>query len=141
MICLLCLTTASAQNSAGGTSTSASAPDKNKVIARLLDEIDSGRTYIAQLEARERALTDEVEKAHTAEEKLADAHQAALLELGELRATIQYQKDALAERQKEVDELKTELDAQRKENKKLRRENLLLKIGYGVLILLGTKGL
>jgi chromosome segregation ATPase len=143
MMLLLCLTPAFAQSSAPGTSASVSV-DKNRVIGRLLKEIDEGRAYIARLEEREHALEDEAQKARQAHEELTDAHAKALVELGELHATIKFQKEALAERETQVTELRGDVGTARAERdqaqakvKSLKRENLTLKAG-GLLFLAGV---
>ena len=133
MTLLLYLTSASAQSSPQGASSSPSV-DKNQVIARLLLEVDEARAYITELETREAALVRETNAADAAYATLTEAHKAALIELGELRATIRFQKVALEERETQVknlhaqnDRVTQERDEALRQNKSLKRENRLFK--------------
>jgi chromosome segregation ATPase len=123
-VLLLLPTLIFAQSSQNGTST----VDKNKVISRLLLEIDADREVIATSQARSTALETELAEANTENKELTEAHKTALLELGELRATIKYKQAAIDERNQQVTELRSERDESRKENKHLRKENLILKL-------------
>jgi chromosome segregation ATPase len=108
--------------------------DKSRVIARLLTEIDAGRAYIAQLEARQAALTSEIAAADSAHAALTEAYKTSLLELGELRATIKFQTAALAEREQQVAELKQERDGLRAKLKSAHKREVILTIITGILI-------
>lgn len=137
MTLLLCLTLASATSFAQGTSPTPSV-DKNKVIGRLLKEIDAGRASIAASETRVAALEAEVAATNAARVAISEAKDKALVEIGELRATIRFEKQALAERERQVEDLRGQRDTARAErdqaqaeNKSLRKENLTLK---GVLV-------
>lgn len=89
--------------------------DRDKVIKKLLNQIDADELLIKALGAREQALTDEVAKADAAHVELTQAHKAALLELGELRATIKYLHS-------EIDGLKQQVELWRSESQRLTKE-------------------
>ncbi len=129
---LTCPIPSFAQNSPAAAS-QPPAVNKSAVIKRLLAEIDDGRDLIEKLEKREAALTEEIAKADKAHETLTETYKAALIEIGELRATIKHEKAALAEREEQVKRVTSERDEARKENKSLKRENFLLKLGYVVI--------
>ncbi|MBA3241163.1 MAG: hypothetical protein H0T60_08040 [Acidobacteria bacterium] len=76
-----------------------------------------------------------MQRADEAHAALTAAHKDALLELGELRATIRFQKLALEERERQAAELRAdrdrareERDQSRAENKSLKRENRVMKL-------------
>ena len=126
------LTPGYAQNSNGA---GVPAPSKNQTILRLLAENDTARERIAALEERERALTEEVKRADAATQAWRDAHDKALIELGETRATIKSLREAVAERERQVEELRSQRDGARAERdeargevKKVKGENRLLKL-------------
>lgn len=141
-MCLLLVTSAFAQNSPRATSTPPPV-DKNQVIARLLDEVDEGRAYVAELERRQSALEAESREADMLAERQTEAYAAAQQEIGELRATIRHEKQALAERAAQVAALRAdaegaraERDEARQEAKRAKRENTFLKVGIVVAGLL-----
>jgi septal ring factor EnvC (AmiA/AmiB activator) len=134
LTCLLLVTSSYAQNSKG---TDAPAPPtKNQIIVGLLHENDDARAYISTLETRESALEDEIKKADAAHAALTQTYKDALLELGELRATVKFQKDALTEREKQVAELRAERDDARAKLKKERRRELLSWLVTGAMFYL-----
>lgn len=111
-------------------SPSAQSPvDKNKIISNLLERIDADEVLIKSLEARERALTEEVKAADTANTELTAAHKAALLELGELRATIKYKNDEITALKQQVELWRNESQRLNKELKSSKRRELILLIG------------
>jgi peptidoglycan hydrolase CwlO-like protein len=91
------------------------AVDKTKIISNLLERIDADEVLIKTLEVREKALSEEIAKADAAHAELTEAHKAALLELGELRATIKYLKA-------EIDGLKQQVELWRSESQRLNKE-------------------
>jgi Skp family chaperone for outer membrane proteins len=108
--------------------------DKNKIIARLLTEIDTARAYIAELEKRQHALEAEIKAADEAHAALTEAYKTALLELGELRATVKFQEAALKEREQQVTELRAERDDLRAKLKSAHKREVLMGILTAVLI-------
>ena len=122
LIILLCPMMSFAQNS----KSAASPVDKTKVIQKLLAEIDAGNERIATLEARKEKLEDEIAKADVAHAELTQAHKEALLELGELRATIKHEKGQIEDYKKQVDLWKGEAEHAKKELKSSRKRELLL---------------
>jgi chromosome segregation ATPase len=105
------------------------AVDKSKVISNLLERIDADQVLIKALEAREQALTDEVAKADAAHVELTEAHKAALLELGELRATIKYKTDEIAGLGQQVELWRSEAKRLGNELKSSKRRELILLLG------------
>lgn len=89
--------------------------DKTKIISNLLERIDADEVLIKTLETREKALTEEIAKADAVNTELTQAHKAALLELGELRATIKYLHS-------EIDGLKQQVELWRSESQRLTKE-------------------
>lgn len=111
-------------------SPSATSPvDKTKIISNLLERIDADEVLIKTLEARERALTEEITKSDAAHAELTEAHKAALLELGELRATIKYKNDEIDALKQQVDLWRNESQRLNKELKSSRKRELILLIG------------
>ena len=125
LMLLLCQMTIFAQNSPSATSP----VDKNKVISTLLERIDADEALIKANEERERALTEELAKADAAHAELTEAHKAALLELGELRATVKFLKEANEERKQQVELWRTESQRLNKELKSSRKRELILLLG------------
>jgi chromosome segregation ATPase len=78
------------------------------VIRRLLAEIDVSRELLARHEERERALVKEIEQAEQSYQQLSAAYRTALIEIGALRAGLQAERRALAERQAQVAELRAD---------------------------------
>lgn len=87
------------------------------------------------MEEREAALKEEVERADRAHEALTQAYKDSLVEIGELRATIEHERAALAERQAQVERVTEERDEARAEAKKAKRENRLLKVVLAIELL------
>jgi chromosome segregation ATPase len=126
LITLLSPTMSFAQNS----QSAASPVDKTKVIQKLLAEIDAGNERIAALEAREQKLVEEIAKAEASRTELTEAHKHALLELGELRATIRFTKAEIEGHKEQVTLWKGEAERVKKELKSSRRRELILLIGH-----------
>lgn len=124
LIILTCPMMSFAQNSPSA----ASPVDKNRVIQKLLAEIDTGNERIAKLEQRERELNEEIAKADAAHAELTKAHKEALLELGELRATIKHEKAQIEEYKKQVELWRTEAQVAQKQLKSSRKRELILTI-------------
>jgi peptidoglycan hydrolase CwlO-like protein len=125
LILLLSVMTSFAQSSPGATS----AVDKNKIISNLLERIDANELLIKTLTEREQALTDEIAKADEAHAELTTAHKAALLELGELRATIKFTREANDDLKKQVELWRSEATRLNKELKASRKRELILLLG------------
>jgi chromosome segregation ATPase len=102
--------------------------DKTKIIQKLLAEIDAGNERIQALEQREQKLTEEIAKADAAHVELTEAHKQALLELGEVRATIKFQKAEIEDYKKQVDLWKNEAAQAKKELKTSRKRELILTV-------------
>lgn len=107
----------------------ASPVDKNKIISNLLQRIDADEVLIKTLDTREKALREEIAKADAAHTELTDAHKAALLELGELRATIKYKTDEIAGLQQQVELWRSETQRLNKELKSSKKRELILLLG------------
>jgi len=105
------------------------AVDKTKIISNLLERIDADEVLIKTLEVREKALTEEIAKADAAHAELTEAHKAALLELGELRATIKYLKAEIDGLKQQVELWRSESQRLNKELKASRKRELLLLLG------------
>lgn len=114
-----------AQNSPNAGST----VDKTKVITNLLARLDAAQNLLTESEARERSLTEEIAKADEAHAELTEAHKKALLELGELRATIQFRKDEIADLKTQVELWRNESQRLNKEVKAGRKRELILLLG------------
>ena len=100
--------------------------DKTKVIQRLLSEIDAANEQIKALEVREHDLLDEISKADAVSKELTEAHKQALLELGEVRATIKFQKAEIEGYKQQVDLWKNEAERTKKELKSSHKRELIL---------------
>ena len=122
LITLLLPMTSFAQNSQNA----ASPVDKTKVIQKLLAEIDAGNERIAALEAREQKLVEQIAKDEAAQKELTEAHKLALLELGELRATIKFTKAQIEDYKDQVALWKGEAERTKKELKSSRKRELIL---------------
>ena len=103
--------------------------DKNKIISTVLVRIDADDVLIKESEAREKALTEEIAKADAAHAELTEAHKAALLELGELRATVKFLREANEERKHQVELWRSESQRLNKELKSSRKRELILLLG------------
>lgn len=132
LLCLILVTPSYAQSSSGAGAPAR--PTKNQIIEGLLAENDAAKQRIADLEAHESELRNEVAKADDATGSWRDAHDKALVELGETRATIAQLRSAVDERTKQVEDLRSqrdeargERDSARAEVKALKRENRFLK--------------
>lgn len=99
--------------------------DRDKILARLLKEIEDGRSLIKTSKEREAALVAEVKAADEANAKLTEAYKLSLIEIGELRAKIVYEEKALAERQQQVELLRQEIAGLKGKIKSLRKRELL----------------
>lgn len=122
LIILILPTSSFAQNSPSA----ASPVNKTKVIQKLLADIDAGNERVSTLEARAAALEEEIKKADVAHAELTEAHKKALLELGELRATIKYEKAQIEDYKKQVDLWRGEAERAKKELKSSRKRELIL---------------
>lgn len=122
LITLLLPTTSFAQNSPNA----GSPVDKTKIIQKLLAEIDAGNERIAALEAREQKLVEEITKAEAARTELTQAHKDALLELGEVRASLKFAKAEIEDYKKQVELWKSEAQTAKKELKSSRKRELIL---------------
>jgi peptidoglycan hydrolase CwlO-like protein len=105
------------------------AVDKTKVISNLLERIDADEVLIKTLEAREQALAEEIAKADAAHTELTEAHKAALLELGELRATIKFLHSEIDGLKEQVELWRNETQRLNKELKSSKRRELILLLG------------
>jgi len=123
-----------AQNSQNAASP---AIDKNKIISNLLQRIDADEQLIKTLEQREHDLADEIEKANQAHAALTEAHKQALLELGELRATIKYLKEVNEDRKAQVELWRSEAARLEKELKASRKREMLLLVGHIIRSVIG----
>jgi Skp family chaperone for outer membrane proteins len=132
LITLLLPTISFAQNSPSDKSP----VDKSQVIQRLLSEIDARTEQVAALEERERKLTEEIEKTNAANKELTEAHKQSLLELGKLRATIEFRKAEIEDYKKQVELWRNEAQSVKKELKSSRKRELILFIGLIVRSLL-----
>jgi chromosome segregation ATPase len=102
--------------------------DRGKVVRRLLAEIDTKNELVEKLEAREQELNKEIAKADAAHAELTEAHKQALLELGEVRATIRFQKAGIEDHKRQVDLWKGEAEHAKKELKTSRKRELILTV-------------
>lgn len=134
LIVLLCQTLSYAQSSPSATSP---AIDKAKIISNLLQRIDANEALIAELEAREKALTDEIAKADAAHAELTKEHKLALLELGETRATIKHLHAETSDLKAQVTLWRTESERLTKELKASRKREMILLLGHIVRSLIG----
>src|SRR5262249_22258314 len=103
--------------------------DKSKIISNLLERIDADEALIKTLEAREKALSEEIAKADAAHAELTEAHKQALLELGELRATIKYLRAEIDGLKQQVELWRSESQRLNKELKSSKKRELLLLLG------------
>ncbi len=134
LLCLLSPTTSFAQSGSAAAAKNP-APTKNQAIVTLLAENDAAKQRVADLEQRERELADEVRRADDATKAWRDAHDKALIELGETRAEIKSLRAEIAVNERHIEELRAqrdeargERDAARTEAAGLKRENRFLKL-------------
>lgn len=104
--------------------------DRGKIILKLLGDIDAAQGVLTKAEERERKLVEEIEKADEAHAELTEAHKKALLELGELRATIKFKKEEIEGLKQQVELWKGEAARLNKELKASRKRELILLLGH-----------
>ena len=111
--------------------------DRGKTILKLLGDIDAAEEVIAKAEAREQKLVEEIAKADEAHAELTKAHKEALLELGELRATIKFKKEEIEGLKQQVELWKGEAARLGKELKASRKRELILLLSHVARSLIG----
>lgn len=111
--------------------------DKAKVITTLLQRVDDLEQLKSTLELREKTLLEEIGKAEAAHQELSNNYKEALLELGDVRATIRHKNDEIASLKEQVQLWRSETERLNKELKASRKRETILLLGHILRSIIG----
>ena len=103
--------------------------DREAVLNRLLKEVEDSRLIVSAARERERKLLAELDKVDAENGKLTERYKENLIEVGALRAQIEFQEQAQQDLQKQIVALRE--DNARKDGalKSSRKRELLMTLG------------